>query len=383
MSLWPNYAEADFVEHVSRFVREKIIPEADRIDREDIYPTEIVRQIMLDGLTTITLPTEYGGGGRDYSYATALCEEVAYGSAATAISLITIFQAQTIINLYGSESLKQRYLPLFPKGLICSYALTEANHGSDIRTLDTKARREGDYWVITGEKAFITSGSCAEFFIILAETENGVSAFAVPGGVENLSTYIGEKSATFGLRNGPHVNLKLDGVRVPLDHLIGEDGKGVRQAVTTLDFSRTLAAAVSMGVARAAFDGALAHAAGRTAFDQKVLDFQGIQWYFAEMLSDIDSARLLVYHAARVLSTGDHFEIMRFTSEAKLKASAVATKVAAQAIQICGVYGTTINSPFGRYLRDAKTYEVGGGSAEVLKNAIARCLVRSVRSQPC
>ena len=252
--------------------------------------------------------------------------------------------------------------------------MTEASHGSDIRSLETKARREGDSWVIRGEKHFITSAMGAEFFVILAETEQGVSAFAVPRETTHLSLYEGRNSATFGLRNGPHLNLLLEDVRVPLDHLIGTEGKGVRQAVTTLDYSRTLAAAISIGIARAAFDGAYAHVAQRQAFGQAVLGFQGIQWYLADALSEIDAARLLVFHAARALDT--HVAIDRSGSEAKLRASEVATRVASMAVQVCGAHGAMINSPFGRYLRDAKTYEIAGGSSEILKNTIGKYLQR-------
>jgi alkylation response protein AidB-like acyl-CoA dehydrogenase len=294
--------------------------------------------------------------------------------------MITIMQAQTMIRLFGTDSLRDRYLPRMREGLLCSYALTEAGHGSDIRSLDTKAVRDGNEWVVTGEKHFITSGAAAEFFIILAQTEVGVSVFAVPRDLPNLTAYEGRNSATFGLRNGPHMNIRLDGVRLPLDHLIGTEGKGVRQAVTVLDHSRTLAGAISLGIARAAFEGALAFARDRVAFDQTVLEFQGIQWYFADMLTDIDAARLLCYHAAAALDR--HDDIARHSSEAKLKACAVATAVASQAVQICGAYGTMENAPFGRYLRDAKAYEIAGGSAEVLKNTIGKHLTRNVAPRP-
>jgi alkylation response protein AidB-like acyl-CoA dehydrogenase len=372
--LWPPCADPGYVAGIRAFVRDEILPVADAIDADDVYPVEIIRRLGRAGYNTNALPEAYGGAGRSYATSVALFEEVGVASAAVGVSLLTIFQAQTMIALFAEESLKARYLPRFADGLLASYALTEVSHGSDIRTLDTKAHRDGDAWVLQGEKSFITSGSAAEFFVILAETETGVSVFAVPGEVPNLSTYEGRNSATFGLRNGPHVNLRLDGARVPLDHLIGQEGKGVRQAVTTLDYSRTLAAAISVGIARAAFEGALAHARGRTAFDQKVLDFQGIQWYFAEMLTEIDAARLLTYRAAQALDA--HDDIARYSSEAKLKASAVATDVAGRAVQICGAYGTMINAPFGRYLRDAKTYEIGGGSSEILKNTIGRYLSR-------
>jgi len=368
--LWQPAVDEGFVDMIRRFVTERVVPLAHEIDARDLYPAEIVCDLAKLGCNTISLPGKFGGRGLSYSHSVAACEEIGYGSAAVAISLITIFQAQTMLNTFGSESLKQRYLPRFAEGLIASYALTEASHGSDIRQLDTKARRDGDHWTLNGEKSFITSGSRAEVFVILAQTDVGVSVFIVPRDSEGVSTYIGENSATFGLRNGPHVNVRLQNVRLPLDHLVGQEGKGVRQAVTTLDYSRTLAAGISVGIARAAFDAALAFARDRTAFDQKVINFQGIQWYFADMLAKIDAARLLVYEAARALDS--HDDVIRRASSAKLFASEVATEVAARCVQICGAYGTMVNAPFGRFLRDAKTYEIGGGSSEVLKNALAK-----------
>lgn len=372
--LWRPYADAELVRDVRQFVERRVAPAAHDIDARDIYPTQIVRELAALGLNTICLPPQYGGRGAPYSSAVAVCEEVGYGSAAVAISLITIFQAQTIIRLFGSESLKTRYLPRFAEGLIASYALTEASHGSDIRQLDTRARQEGGMWVLDGEKSFITSGSEAEFFVILAQTEAGVSAFAVPRDSAGLSAYVGTNSATMGLRNGPHVNIRLEGVRLPLDHLIGQDGKGVRQAVTALDYSRTLAAGISVGIARAAYDAAVAYTANRVAFDQKVIQFQGIQWYFADALARIDAARLLAYRAAEALDS--HEDVMRYASGAKLIASEVATEVASKAIQVCGAYGTMVNAPFSRFFRDAKTYEIGGGSSEVLKNTLAKFLLK-------
>lgn len=379
VDLWPPLADREFTLALRDHVQRNVTPQGDDIDARDIYPVELAKDLAVRGFSSITLPVEYGGGGREFSYAAALFEEVSVGSAALGVSLLTIFQAQTIIRLFGSESLKARYLPQFCRGLLSSYALTEAAHGSDIRSLDTKAVQEGGEWVLRGEKHFITSASAAEFFVILAETPVGVSAFAVPRDLPGITVYEGRNSATFGLRNGPHMNLKLEGVRVPLDHLIGTEGKGVRQAATTLDYSRTLAAAISIGIARAAFDAAYAHASRRIAFDQTVLGFQGIQWYFAEALADIDASRLQVYHAARALDA--HDDVDRYGSEAKLRAAQVATRTASMAVQVCGAHGTMINSSFGRYLRDAKTYEIAGGSAEILKNTIGKYLLRGAGGQ--
>jgi len=376
MNLWKAHADPVFVEQIAQFTREHVSPVADQLDRDDVYPTDILKRMAKEGLSSITLPREYGGQQKGFADAVALFEEVSVGSAAVGVSLITTFQAQTLLNLFGSESLKRRYLPQFCDGMLASYALTEANHGSDIRTLDTKAVRDGDHWRLDGEKSFITSASAAEFFLVLAQSDAGVSAFAVPRQTPGVELYAGENSATFGLRNGPHLNMRLRGVEIPLDHLVGTEGKGVRQAVTTLDYSRTLAAAISIGIARAAFDAALVYTSRRAAFDRKVIDFQGIQWYFAEMLAELDAARLLVYRAADALDA--HEDIDRYGSAAKLVASEVATKVASQAIQVCGAYGVQESTSFGRYLRDAKAYEIAGGSKEVLKNTLAKYLTREV-----
>jgi alkylation response protein AidB-like acyl-CoA dehydrogenase len=372
--LWPPIADRDFTLALRRHVEQQVAPQADAIDAQDIYPVALAKELARQGYSSITLPSDYGGGGREFGYAVALFEEVGAGSAALAVSLLTNFQAQTIIRLFGSDALKRLYLPQFSEGLLASYALTEAAHGSDIRSLDTKAVRRGDRWLLTGEKHFITSASGAEFFVILAESEVGVSAFAVPRDTPGLGVHEGRNSATFGLRNGPHMNLLLDGVELPADHLIGTEGKGVRQAVTTLDYSRTLAAAISLGIARAAFEAAYHYTQGRKAFDQTILGFQGIQWYFADALADIDASRLQVFHAARALDA--HDDIDRYGSEAKLRAAQVATRTAAMAVQVCGAHGTMVNSPYGRFFRDAKTYEIAGGSSEILKNTIGKYLVR-------
>jgi alkylation response protein AidB-like acyl-CoA dehydrogenase len=371
--LWPSPVEEKFLVALREAVATHVAPHADQIDREDIYPTQAIKALATLGYASLTLPTVYGGENASFAHCAAVFEEASYASAAVGISLITILQAQTILHMFACESLKAMVLPEFRQGLITSYALTEANHGSDIRSLDTKANCRGDKWILNGRKSFITSGSAAEAYVILAETEKGVSTFFVRKGFSGVSTFTGPSANTFGLRNGPHVDLVLEDVAIPLDHMIGVEGKGVRQAVTTLDFSRTMAAAISIGIARAAFDGALRYAKDRIVFDQPVLGLQGIQWYFAEMLSEIDAARLLTYEAARALDS--HDQIARFSSEAKLVASRIATETASRAIQICGAYGVTENAPFGRYLRDAKAYEIAGGSSEILKNTIAKRLV--------
>lgn len=376
--LWRDQVDTGFLDGLRSAVAAHVLPCADQIDRDDVYPVQAIKQLAQAGYTSLTLPAQWGGDDAGFARCAAVFEEASYASAAVGISLITILQAQTLILLFGSDSLQRRVLPQFRQGLITSYALTEANHGSDIRSLDTKATRTQDGWRIRGRKSFITSSAAAEAYIILAETPAGVSTFFVRHDTPGLSTEHGVNASTFGLRNGPHLDLILDDVQIPDDHLVGQEGKGVRQAVTTLDFSRTVAGAISIGIARAAFDRALAFAMQRQAFDQTVLSFQGIQWYFADMMAEIDAARLLVYDACRALD--EHRDIARYASEAKLLASRVATRTAERAVQICGAYGVTENAPFGRYLRDAKAYEIAGGSSEILKNTIGKHLAQFCKS---
>jgi alkylation response protein AidB-like acyl-CoA dehydrogenase len=380
VTFWRYHVDEALAAPAREFARQRVRPVADELEQADIYPADLVAETAEAGWNAMTLPKHYGGGAAPMEHALAVFEELGAGSASLGVSLISIFQSSKIIELYGSRSLAERVLPRYAKGLRASYALTEGGRGSDIRSLETKARKSGSGWVVQGEKAFITSGSRADFFMVLAETDVGVSTFAVERDTPGVSTRETREAETFGLRNGPHVNLVLDDVELPEDALIGVEGKGLKQAMVTLSNSRTLAAGISLGIARAAFDEAFAYVSERSAFGGKVIDFQGIQWYFAEAAAEIDAARLLCYQAARDLDNGGDYQ--RSSSAAKLVAAALATKVAAMAVQVCGAHGTQETASFGRYLRDAKAYEVAGGSSEILKNTIAKSLIKTGSLDP-
>lgn len=355
---------------IRTWVDAEIRPQAEHLDEAGVYPLEIMRSAAARGFTTITLPAAYGGMGLGAIEECILMEEAAAASAIVGISLITIYQAQTMLQLYGSERVKAHFLPQFREGLISSYALTEPRHGSDIRTLDTKATRDGEGWVLNGRKAFITSASAAGLFVILAETDAGVTVFVTERDREGVFLETPDRSETIGLRNGPHMDARLSACRLPEEYLIGTEGKGVRQAVVVLDHSRVAAAAISLGIAQAAYTAAERWVMHRKAFDQHVFDFQGIQWKFADMRIAIEAARLLTYRAAWLLDQGQL--PIEASSMAKVYASEVATKCALEGMQVCGLNGISVNAPFGRYLRDAKAYEVAGGSSEILRNTIAK-----------
>ncbi|MEJ8850044.1 acyl-CoA dehydrogenase family protein [Variovorax rhizosphaerae] len=374
MALWREFEDASVVQSFREFARTHVQPVAAEIDRDDLYPADVVQRAAEHGFNALIVPEQYGGAGCSFRRVVSFFEEVGAASASVGISLNSNFQAQNVILRVGAESLRERYLPQFAQGLKASYALTERNHGSDIRTLDTRAVRDAESWELNGQKSFITSGTGADLFIILAQTDEGLGVFAVPRDTPGVSTFASDRSETFGLRNGPHVELLLQGARIPHDHLIGEVGQGLKVVVRNLNYSRTLNAAMSIGLARMAFEESLAYVRQRKAFDQFVYDFQGIQWYFAESLAQIDAARLLLYEAADAID--EQRDVERHSSEAKLMCCTVANNVTAKAIQVCGAYGTMVNSPFNRYWRDAKTFEIGGGSMEVLKNTVGRYLGR-------
>lgn len=374
MPLWTEFEDTKAVNEFRAFAKAYVRPAAARLDKEDLYPSDIVRQAARQGLNALIVPRQYGGGGTSFRRVVSFFEEIGAASASVAISLNSNFQAQNAILRSGNEHLKEEFLPGFSRGLTAAYALTERNHGSDIRSLDTKATWDGSQWRLSGQKSFITSGSGAELFIILAQTEQGLGVFAVPRDISGVSTFVSDTSETFGGRNGPHVELKLDEVCLPTHHLLGEPGKGLKVVLGNLNYSRTLNAAMVIGMARSAFEESLEYTRNRRAFDQSVFDFQGIQWYFAEMLAEIDAARLLLYSAADALD--EQRDPERYSSEAKLFCCTVANRVTSHAIQVCGAYGTAVNSPFNRYWRDTKVAEIGGGSMEILKNTIGKFIGR-------
>jgi alkylation response protein AidB-like acyl-CoA dehydrogenase len=357
-------------DEVRAWVEEFIVAEAKRIDADDVYPLRIVQDGAARGFTSLGLPAEFGGGGRGLTECSVMFEEIGRASPGVGISFITIFQAQTMLRLFGNERLQREFLPRFSQGLITSYALTEAAHGSDITSLTTKAVRTADGWLLDGAKAFITSSEAAEVLIILAETPEGVSVFLLERERPGVTLYVGERSQTIGLRNGPHMDMRLESVQLPDYYLVGVEGKGVRQAVTVLNHSRTLAAAISVGIAESAFRDAVEWVMNRRAFGQALFEFQGLQWKLADMRTKIDAARLLVRQAAALHDSGA--KGIGESSMAKLFAAESATACALDAVQMGGAYGVSENAPFGRYLRDAKAYEIGGGSSEILRNTIAK-----------
>ncbi|WP_353635239.1 acyl-CoA dehydrogenase [Halobacterium sp. NMX12-1] len=367
-------------EMVSDFVDEEVIPRAEDIDHDDEFPQDLVDQMSELGLMGMPFPEEYDGAGLDYhSYALAL-EEIARGSG----GLGTVVAAHTslagnVLYQYGDEDQKQEYLAAMNRGDdVGAFALSEAGAGSDVPAMETTAERDGDEYVINGEKLWISNGSVADTVTLFAKTDpdaghEGISSFVVRP-EEDDGFYVEGTEDKLGDKGCPTAELRFDDLRVPADRLVGEEGDGFRQALETLNGGRITIAARSIGLARAALDDSLDYAQAREQFDQPISDFQAIQHKLADMDTKIQSAKLLMHRAADKKMRGEDF--IKDAAQAKLYASEISREVTNEGIQIHGGYGYTKDFAVERYYRDAKLNEIYEGTSEVLRNTIAQRLLK-------
>ncbi|WP_226005755.1 acyl-CoA dehydrogenase [Natrinema salinisoli] len=359
---------------VSEFVDEEVVPVADEIDHEDEFPADLVSEMADLGLMGMPFPEEYGGAGLDYhSYAIGL-EEIARGSG----GLGTIVAAHTslagnMLYEFGDESQKEEFLTPVAEGRdIGAFALSEAGAGSDVPAMETTARKEGDEYVIDGGKLWISNGSVADTVTLFAKTDpdagnKGISSFIVRPEeddgfiVEGTEDKLGDKGC-------PTAELRFDGLRIPEDRLLGEEGDGFVHALKTLNGGRITIAARGVGIARAAFEEARDYANEREQFGQPIGEFQSIKHKLADMDTKIQAAKMLMHKAADKKIRGEDY--IKDASQAKLYASEVSREVANEGIQIHGGYGYTKDFAAQRFYRDAKLNEIYEGTSEVLRNTI-------------
>ena len=364
---------------VSEFVDEEIRPVAADIDHEDEFPADLVSEMGDLGLMGMPFPEEYGGAGLDYhSYAIGL-EEISRGSG----GLGTVVAAHTslagnMLYEFGDEAQKETYLAPLARGEeIGAFALSEPQAGSNVPAMGTTAERDGEEYVVNGNKLWISNGSVADTVTLFAKTDpeagnRGISSFVVrPEGddgfhVEGTEEKLGDKGC-------PTAELRFDDMRIPADRRIGEEGRGFVHALKTLNGGRITIAARGVGIAQAALDEALRYAQDREQFDQPVSEFQAIQHKLADMDTKTQAARMLMHKAADRKIRGESF--VKEAAQAKLYASEVSREVANEGIQIHGGYGYTKDFPAERFYRDAKLNEIYEGTSEVLRNTIARELL--------
>ncbi|MCF7939996.1 MAG: acyl-CoA dehydrogenase family protein [Spirochaetia bacterium] len=363
---------------VRKFAEEVCEPIAAEIDREHRFPAETFRKLTECGITGLGFPKEYGGSGLDKMAQTIATEELAKKCAATA-AIYSIHQgAAWFIHLFGTHEQKDRYLrPLLEGGVVGAFALTEPNAGSDASNVQTVAVEDGDDFVLNGSKCFISGGSVAGIYTILALTEpelkvKGISAFIVEAGTPGLK--IGKIEEKMGIRGSDTAELIFENLRVPKENMLGKRGKGFSMALASIDAARiTVAAAQGLGIAEGAFDLAVKYAKERTQFGKPIGYQQGIAWYLAEMKTRIEAARWLTYRGAWLVD--QNLPVTTEGAIAKLYASETARFVTNLALQIHGGYGYMNDYALERMYRDAKITEIYEGTNEIQKLIISRSVL--------
>lgn len=362
---------------VHQYAEEVLRPKAREVDETEEFNWESVRKGGPVGLMGMSIPEEYGGSNVDSISNAIAMEELGWGCGSTALAFTAHNGLGTApIALYGSEELKKKWLPLVASGKnkLGALALTEPGAGSDIQGgVLTRAEKDGDEWVINGSKMWNTNAGIAEYIITLARTNpNGgsksLSMILVPTDAKGLS--IGPAEKKMGLRGSPTHAVTYDNVHVPMGNLIGPEGRGLQQTLSTLDAGRISIGAISIGLARGAMEATIAYAKERKAFNQSISEFQAIQFKIANMEMEIELARTYIYKAAWLKDEGRPYS--KEAAIAKLYATEMAERVIYDAIQIHGGYGYSREYPVERMYRDARLMTIGEGTSEIQRLVIAR-----------
>ncbi len=365
---------------VHDFVAKEVRPKAHDMDESGEFNWTAVRKGAALGLLGLNIPEKYGGADMDAVSAAIAIEEIGWGCGSTALALAAHNGLGTSpLVKYGSEELKQKWLPRLTsgQGKLGALGLTEPGAGSDLKGgVKTKAERDGDEWVINGSKMWCTNASIAEYVITLVRTDphggsRSLSLILVPTDAAGL--HIGPAEKKMGLHGSPTHALAYENVRVPLGNLIGEEGAGLQEALATLDAGRLSIGAISVGLAQAAFEHAISYAKEREAFGQPISGFEAIQWMLADAATEIQAARTMLYWAAWVKQQGRPYT--KQAAMAKLFATEMAERVCRNAIQIHGGYGYSREYPVERIYRDARLMTIGEGTSEIQRMVIARELL--------
>ncbi len=362
--------------------QELVAPVAAELDEKEEFPREILKQLAQMDLFAVFYPIEYGGLGGGVFANCLVTEQLARACGGVAVSYAATGLGGTPILLMGSEEQKQKYLPLLARGeKIGAFALTEADAGSDAGNMRTTAKKDGDYYVLNGTKQWITNGGEADLYTVVALTDpsrgvRGATAFIVEAGTPGF-TY-GKKEKKMGIRSSATRELVFQDCRVPKENVIGREGMGFIAALKTLDMTRPGVGAQALGIAQGAFDHALKYSAERQQFGQAIINFQAIGHMLADMATQIEAARLLVYATARTIDSGAK-EYGKEASMAKLFASDVAMRVTTDAVQVAGGYGYMRDFPLEKYMRDAKITQIYEGTNQIQRNSIAAALAKEAR----
>ena len=365
-------------ESIKNFAEKEIQPLVKEYDEKGCWPGELTKKLGDMGLLGIVIPTEYGGAGYSNVDYVIILEEIT--KVDPAVGLVVAAHnslCSNHLNLFASEEQKKKYLTRLTSGeTLGAWGLTESGAGSDAAALKTKAEKKDDHWILNGTKMFITNGSLAEILVVMAVTDpelgrKGISAFILEKGMKGFS--VGKKEDKLGIRASDTAELIFEDVEIPVENLVGEVGKGYRQAMAILDGGRVSIAGFSLGVAAGALELSLKYAKEREQFKQPIANFQAIQWMLADGFTELEAARLLTYRAAFLEDLGK--KIPKESAMAKLFSSELAVKAARNAVQIHGGYGFTKDYPVEKYYRDCMLATIGEGTSEIQRWIIAHKVI--------
>jgi alkylation response protein AidB-like acyl-CoA dehydrogenase len=351
------------------FALRELRPVAGEADAKGEYPPGLLARAAGLGLTSYGIPPEHGGGGVGAVTAALVAEELSFGCAGLAAPIAaTMFPVRPLLR-FGTDEQRQEYLPRLAAqdGCLAAIAFTEPHAGSDLNALRTSARRDGDSWVLNGEKCYVTNGGVAEVTVVFARTDAGLAAFLVEG--DDPGVRPGRKEELLGLRASYTGSLLLDEARIPADRLLGEEGEGFAVAVDFFEHSRPQVAAAAVGLARAAFEYATDYARQREAFGKPLIAKQAVAFKLADMAIEIEAARLLTWRACAALDAGE--DAMLPGSYAKAFAADAAMRATTEAVQVLGGAGVTRDHPVEKWLRDAKMFQIVEGTSEIQRHVIA------------
>ena len=373
-----------FRDSIRRMAQKHVAPIAAEVDEKDRFPLELVKLFGEMGLMQLWVPERYGGPEGNLTMMCIAREEVSrHSPACGSIAGLNTMFIMPLLH-FGSEEQRQRFLPIVAKGgVVTAIAMSEPQAGSDVGAMTTKAVRDGDSYVINGRKQWCSYGVVADFIVLFARTSGtsgaeGISAFVLEPKKMNGITF-GRHERKMGWRGAPNTPIFLDNVRVPIENLVGEEGKGFKASMRALDLNRPTIGAQAVGLAQGALDASVAYAKERKQFKRSIAEFQGIQFMLADMVINIEAARALVYECARAGDEGDWERLNVLASMAKCFGSDMAMKVTTDAVQIFGGYGYTMDYPVERMMRDAKLAQIFEGTTQIQRLVIARHLLKADR----
>jgi alkylation response protein AidB-like acyl-CoA dehydrogenase len=361
------------------FAERELRPMAVECDAREEFPDGVLEKAARAGLTSYAIPEEYGGGGVSAMTASLIAEELSWGCAGLAGSIqATMFPVRPLLNA-GTAEQQERYLPLLAseQGTLAAIAFTEPHAGSDLSAIRSSAVRDGEEYVLSGEKVYVTNGGIAAVTVVFAKVEGGMTAFVLEDGDPGVSA--GRKEDKLGLRASYTGSIVLEDARIPVERRLGEEGQGLAIALDFFEASRPQVAAAAVGVARAAFEYAAEYARGREAFGRPIVDKQGVSFKLADMAMEIEAARLLVWRACDAVDHGRDAGLLG--SYAKAFAADAAMRATTEAVQILGGAGIMGDHPVEKWFRDAKVLQIVEGTSEIQRLIVSAYLKRGMQAR--